>query len=195
MRATTEDPNAALWQRDLPSLARLCLGIATPNRKITKHGKSLSPLETSSPWVGCLRAVRARCRNTLLGLAPAPPSVRWRSPLGFWHASKAVAPGMGSGVAVAPFVNCVHTTAEALTQCVSGKTCLMWSACARKTAFLACNTRQLGGVSVSCADICGSSEGRTCAVRVLLCPLPPPHGFRKPVLAEEFLPAPGNWPH
>ena len=35
-----------------------CLGIATPNRKIAKYGKSLSNLETSRPWVGRLHAVQ-----------------------------------------------------------------------------------------------------------------------------------------
>ena len=58
VRATIGDSQAALWRRDLPSVAHLCLGIATPNRKIAEYGKHLSHLETSSAWVGRLHAVQ-----------------------------------------------------------------------------------------------------------------------------------------
>ena len=57
VHATIEDSRAALLRRDLPSSSHSCLGIATPNRKITRYGKPLSHLETSGPWVGRLHAV------------------------------------------------------------------------------------------------------------------------------------------
>ena len=58
VQMTIEDSHAAIWKRDLPSLVHLFLGTATPNRKIAKYGKSLSHLETCSPWMGRLHAVQ-----------------------------------------------------------------------------------------------------------------------------------------
>ena len=68
MHAAIEDSHAALWQRDLPSLAHLCLGIATPKRKIAQYGNSLSHQEASSPWVGRLHARGAETTRSTSGL-------------------------------------------------------------------------------------------------------------------------------
>ena len=72
VRATIEDPHAALPRRDLPSLAHLFLGVATPTRKPATYGKSLSRPETSGLWEGRLHAAGTQCSIPLGGLQASP---------------------------------------------------------------------------------------------------------------------------
>ena len=67
VHATTEELPSAVGQKYLPCLAYLCLCIAMLNRKVAGYGQSLSSLETFSPWVGRVKAVRTHCRNFPVG--------------------------------------------------------------------------------------------------------------------------------
>ena len=60
MHATTEELPSAARRRDLPRLVYLCLCIAILDRKVARHGQSLSSTETSRPWGGGCRAKQTK---------------------------------------------------------------------------------------------------------------------------------------
>mmetsp|Transcript_29264 Transcript_29264/g.52632 ORF Transcript_29264/g.52632 Transcript_29264/m.52632 type:complete len:145 (-) Transcript_29264:812-1246(-) len=64
MHAAIDDPHDALRRRDMPSLAHLGHGIATPNTN-AKWQISISPADTQPHGGGCLQAVHTQCRNPL----------------------------------------------------------------------------------------------------------------------------------